>query len=423
MDIVYISQHYRTPAMKGGSRSYEFSRRLVDRGHRVNMLAAAPLRQSVKNEGVWWTTEEAGVTVHWCGVPYSKYMGFRERIQAFSRFALRATSRASALPQDVVFSTSTPLTVAIPGSYAALRNRVPMVFEVRDVWPEVPIAMGILRNPFLQRASFALEAWAYRSSDSIIALSPDMARSITSRFPGARVTVIPNCSDLSLFAAPNGAEVTAVRSSRPWLGDRPLLVYTGSLGAANGVGYLAQVADVLRSIAPEVRILVVGDGKGRDELGKLARRLGVWEKNLFVERSIVKRDVPALLAAADMCLSVFADVPALSANSPNKVFDAFAASRPVVINNGGWLAEVLRESGAGIAVPPDDPVAGAKMIAQHIMDSEFLARARSAAGLLARGQFNRDVLFEKFEEVLLSAVSRGARRGTRRRYSSQNSQE
>jgi glycosyltransferase involved in cell wall biosynthesis len=379
------------------------------------MLAAAPLRQSVKNEGVWWTTEEAGVIVHWCGVPYSKYMGFRERIQAFGRFALRAASRASALPQDVVFATSTPLTVAIPGSYAALRNRVPMVFEVRDVWPEVPIALGILRNPFVQRASFALEAWAYRSSDSIIALSPDMARSITSRFTGARVTVIPNCCDLSLFASPNDAEVTAVRSSRPWLGDRPLLVYTGSLGAANGVGYLAQVADVLRSIAPEVRILTVGDGKCRDELGKLARRLGVWEKNLFVERSIVKRDVPALLAAADMCASVFADVPALSANSPNKVFDAFAASRPVVINNGGWLAGVLRESGAGIAVPPDDPVAGAKMIAQHITDSDFLARARSAAGVLARGQFNRDVLFEKFEEVLLSAVNRGALRGARRR--------
>ncbi|HEX2290948.1 MAG TPA: hypothetical protein VHH53_12325, partial [Pseudonocardiaceae bacterium] len=113
--------------------------------------------------------------------------------------------------------------------------------------------------------------------------------------------------------------------------------------------------------------------------------------------------------------SVFADVPALSANSPNKVFDAFAASRPVVINNGGWLAEVLRESGAGIAVPPDDPVAGAKMIAQHITDSDFLARARSAAGVLARGQFNRDVLFEKFEEVLLSAVNRGALRGARRR--------
>ncbi|MGH4000299.1 MAG: glycosyltransferase, partial [Pseudonocardiaceae bacterium] len=193
-----------------------------------------------------------------------------------------------------------------------------------------------------------------------------------------------------------------------------LLVYTGSLGAANGLGYLAHVADVLRSIAPEVRILLVGDGKGRGELEKLARRLGVWEKNLFVEPPIAKRDVPALLAAADMCASVFADVPALSANSPNKVFDAFAASRPVVINNGGWLAEVVDESGAGIAVPPGDPVTGAKMIAQHIADPEWLDRARSAAALLARGQFNRDVLFERFEEVLLSAVSRGARRGPRR---------
>ena len=401
--------------MRGGSRPYEFSRRLADRGHRVNMLTSAPLKQSEKNKGMWWTTEEAGVTVHWCGVPYSNFMGFRERIQAFSRFALLAASRASALPQDVVFATSTPLTVAIPGGYAALRNRVPMVFEVRDVWPEVAIAMGALRNPFLQRAGLALEAWAYRTSDSIIALSPDMARSITSRFPGARVTVIPNSSDLALFAAPNDDEGAAVRAGRPWLGDRPLLVYAGSLGAANGVDYLAHVAEVLRSIAPGVRILLVGDGKGRDELEKLARQLGVWNKNLFVEPPVVKRDVPALLAAADMCASVFANVPALSANSPNKVFDAFAASRPVVINNGGWLAEVLRESGAGIAVPPDDPATGAKMIAQHMMDPEWLARARSAAALLAHGQFNRDVLFEKFEEVLLSAVSRGACRGARLR--------
>src|SRR3712207_4082520 len=99
MEIVYIAQYYRTPAMRGGTRAYEFSRRLVDRGHRVNMLAAAPLKQSEKNEGVWWTTEEAGVTVHWCGVPYSNLMSFRERIQAFSRFALRAASRARALPQ------------------------------------------------------------------------------------------------------------------------------------------------------------------------------------------------------------------------------------------------------------------------------------------------------------------------------------
>lgn len=422
MDIVYIAQHYRTPAMRGGTRSYEFSRRLVDRGHRVNMLTAAPLQQSEKNNGAWWTTEESGVTVHWCGVPYSNLMSFRERIHAFSRFALHAASRASALPQDVVFATSTPLTVAIPGSYAALRNRVPMVFEVRDVWPEVAIAMGELRNPFLQRASLALETCAYRTSDSIIALSPEMAKSIRSRFPGARVTVIPNSSDLSLFAAPNDDEVAAVRASRLWLGDRPLLVYTGSLGAANGVDYLAHVADTLRSIAPEVRILLVGSGKGRDELEKLARRLGVWEKNLFVEPPIVKRDVPALLAAADMCASVFANVPTLSANSPNKVFDAFAASRSVVINNGGWLAEVLRESGAGIVVPPHDPVTGAKMIAQHIMDPESLARAGSAAALLARGQFNRDVLFEKFEDVLLGAVSRGARRGARRRCGSWNSQ-
>lgn len=406
MDIVYIHQHYRTPAMDGGTRSYEFSRRLVERGHRVHLLTAAPTTSSGKNDDVWWTTEEAGVTVHWCAVPYSNHMGFRERIQAFGAFALRTAARAQRLPADVVFATSTPLTVAVPAGVAALRNRVPMVFEVRDVWPEVPIAMGVLRNPVLRRAALALEAWAYRRSDEVIALSPEMATSIESRFPRARVTVIPNSSDASTFATPGADEVAAVRAGRPWLGERPLLLYAGSLGVANGVDYLARVADVLRSIAPEVRILLVGEGKGAGRLEALGRRLGVWETNLFLEPPVAKREMPALLGAAQMCASVFADVAVLSANSPNKVFDAFAAGRPVVINNGGWLAEVLRESGAGIAVAPDDPAAGAASIARCITDPEWLADAGSAAAQLGRGRFNRDALFETFEQVLVAAARR-----------------
>lgn len=407
MDIVYLHQYFGTPDMEGGTRSYEFSRRLVERGHRVNMIAAARLGESTRKEGMWWTTDEAGVTVHWCGVPYSNHMGFGDRLRAFGRFAVRASVRAGGLPQDLVFATSTPLTVALPGGFSALRRRVPMVFEVRDVWPEVPIAMGVLRNPVACRTALALESWAYRRSESVIALSPDMASSISTRFPDVRVTVVPNSSDLSLFEHPDVDQVSAVRGTRPWLGDRPLLLYAGTFGVANDVGYLARVAEVLRSIAPEVRILLVGEGQGSAALERLAREIGVWERNLFVEPPVTKREIPALFAAADMCASVFADFPALSANSPNKVFDAFAAGRPVVINNGGWLAGVLDESGAGISVPPNDVVTSAKLIARHITDPDWLSRARGAARELARGTFNRDLLFEKWERVLLDAVCGG----------------
>ncbi|MGQ0481292.1 MAG: glycosyltransferase [Pseudonocardia sp.] len=406
MDIVYLHQYYGTPEMQGGIRSYEFSRRLVEHGHRVHMIAAARLDESTRREGSWWTTEEAGVTVHWCGVPYSNHMGFRDRVRAFGRFAVRASVRATRLPADLVFATSTPLTIAVPGGIASRRLRVPMVFEVRDVWPEVPIAMGVLANPVARRVALALESWAYRSSAAVIALSPDMARSISTRFPTVPVTVVPNSSDLALFAGPD-ADAAAVRASRPWLGRRPLLLYAGTFGDANDVGYLVRVAQVLRSTAPEVRVLLVGEGRARDTLERRARDAGVWGRNLFVEPPVAKRGMPELFAAADLCASVFADVPALSANSPNKVFDAFAAGRPVVINNGGWLAEVLDQSGAGFAVPAADPADAAAQIARRIQDPEWLARAGAAAAELARGRFNRDLLFETWERVLLDAAERG----------------
>ncbi len=414
MDVVYLHQYYGTPEMQGGTRSYEFSRRLVERGHRVHMITAAPLEDSNRREGCWWTTEAAGVTVHWCGVPYSNHMGFRDRIRAFSRFAVRASFRASGLPADLVFATSTPLTIAVPGGIASRRLRVPMVFEVRDVWPEVPIAMGVLGNPTARRAALALESWAYRSSAALIALSPDMARSISTRFPEIPVTVVPNSSDLDLFAEPDAAMVAAVRADRAWLGRRPLLLYAGTFGDANDLGYLVRVAEVLRSTAPEVRILLVGEGKDEGALERLARDRGVWERNLFVEPPVAKNRMPALFGAADLCASVFADVPALSANSPNKVFDAFAAGRPVVINNGGWLEEVLDESGAGFAVPARDPAAAAELIARRITDPNWLAGAGSAAAELAEGRFNRDRLFEAWERVLLDAAAAGRPRESRR---------
>ncbi len=407
MDIVYIHQYYRTPAMSGGTRSYEFSRRLAARGHRVHMVTAAPTdAEADGTEGPWWTTEEAGVTVHWCAVPYSNHMGFTDRIRAFSRFAVRAARRASTLPQDLVFATSTPLTVAVPAVYSARRAHVPMVFEVRDVWPEVPIAMGVLGNPVLRRVALGLEAWAYRNAEAVITLSPGMAESVSARFPGTRVSVIPNSSDVALFGSVTDEQVEAVRARRSWLGERPLLVYTGTFGVANDVGYLVDVARRLLAVAPDIRVLLVGEGKERGELEDKARRLGVLGVNLFFEPPVPKQEVPALLAAASMCASVFADVPALRANSPNKVFDAFAAQRPVMINHEGWLAELLRESGAGLVVPHDDAERAAQAVAEHLADEQWLRDARSAAHRLATERFDRDLLFEHFEGVLRSAAAR-----------------
>ncbi|WP_018880505.1 glycosyltransferase [Thioalkalivibrio sp. ALE30] len=167
MRITYLHQYFNTPEMAGGTRSYEMARRLVAMGHEVNMVTSWREEGSERD---WYETDEAGIRVHWLPVPYSNQMSYRERIQAFFRFAWKASRKAASLPADVVFATSTPLTIALPGAYAARRQKVPMVFEVRDLWPELPIAMGALNNPVLRWGAHKLEGFAYSRAQAVVGL-------------------------------------------------------------------------------------------------------------------------------------------------------------------------------------------------------------------------------------------------------------
>ena len=151
--------------MPGGTRSYEMARRLVAVGHELNIVTS--WREADGRKG-WFVTDEAGIKVHWLPVPYSNRMGFNERILAFFKFALLSAHKAASFDSDIVFATSTPLTIALPAVYAARRRKVPMVFEVRDLWPDVPYAMRALNNNFVFWAAEQLEMFLqqYQLDDS-----------------------------------------------------------------------------------------------------------------------------------------------------------------------------------------------------------------------------------------------------------------
>ncbi|WP_230858844.1 glycosyltransferase family 4 protein [Actinoplanes aureus] len=385
--------------MAGGTRSYEFARRLVERGHEVHVITGET------NGGRARISTESGIVVHWLPVPYANSMSYSRRIWAFLSFVCRSTAVAGRLRHDLVFATSTPLTVAIPGVFAALRRRVPMVFEVRDLWPEVPIAMGALRSPVTRWAARRLEAWAYRRSAHVIALSVGMAASIRRRFPGVPVTVVPNGSDRALFGGADAKQAAAaLRRATPWLQDRPLILYAGTLGVANGVDYLARMAVPLAGIDPDVRIAILGEGRMREQVRRLAAELGVLDRNLFLLGPVPKTDVVAFVAACDLATALTIDVPGLSPDSSNKLIDAFAAGRPVAVNHGGWIADLITASGAGLVLPPDDPAAAAAAVAAFVRDPGATSTARTAAAALARDRFDRDLLFQEFERVLTGSV-------------------
>jgi glycosyltransferase involved in cell wall biosynthesis len=394
--VVYIDQHYLpASANVGGSRSLGFARRLVDAGHEVHMISAADGRAAGST---------VGIVEHFVPVQYSNHMGYGRRIRAFARFAAGAARVAGGIPHDVVFASSTPLTVAIPGIYASRRRRTPMVFEVRDVWPEVPIAMGALRSPVTRRAATWLEARAYRHSSEVVALSPAMADSIRRRFPDVAVTVIPNNCDFLEFADADRAG-ERLRAATPWLAGRPMVLYAGTIGLANGVDYVVRMAAHLSDLDPDIRVVVVGDGAQRDEVRALADRLGVLDRTFFLLPAVRRKDVVAYFGACDLALSTFLDIPELSANSPNKIFDALAAGRPIAVNNGGWVAEMIAETNAGLVLEPNDPVAAAEAVAKFVRHPEAGADARAAARKLARDRFDRDRHARELESILMRAAA------------------
>lgn len=401
MTILYFHQYFKTPKDSGGTRSFEMARRFVQAGHRVIMITSDT---DAIGYGDWYNTDVEGIEVHWLPVPYNNKMSYKERIKAFLKFAFKAGNKASLFDADVIFATSTPLTIAIPAIKAKKRLKIPMVFEVRDLWPELPIAMGAIRNTILKLVAKRLEKYAYKHSNYIIALSPGMKEGIVKvGYPSDKVSIIPNSCDIDLFTVK--AETTqAFRNKYTWLLNRPMIVYTGTLGHINGVGYLVEVAKEMININSEVRFIVVGDGVEFEKIKRLATESGVYEVNFFMFGMIPKSEIPIILGAADIATSLFIDLKPMWANSANKFFDALASGTPVAINYGGWQNDELENSDAGIVLSPNNYKKSAVQLNTLLSDKDQLKVMGVNAKNLALNKFNRDKLGRELLDEIKKVV-------------------
>lgn len=400
LKIIYLHQYFTTPSMVGGTRSYEMARRLVAAGHLVHIITSDRERS-----GSVYETEESGIRVTWIPVKYSNRMGVLQRVRSFLQFALASGQIASKSGGDVIFATSTPLTIALPGVYAKLRRRVPMVFEVRDLWPETPIALGVLRDPVTKWLARQLERFAYRFSDRIVALSPGMRDGVEATgVEPSRISVIPNACDLDAFGE-REESAKEFRRRHAWLQDKKLVIYAGTLGYANAVGYMARLASAVSQIDPDIRFLVIGSGREEATIRELAGELGVLDRSFFMLPGIEKSKIPTVFAAADLTTSFVRDVEAMWANSANKFFDSLAAGRPIAINHGGWQAELIDERDIGLVLDPRDVDASAAKLVAALHDDAWLTEAGARARKLAIERYSRDELAGQLEAVLLDAVS------------------
>jgi len=344
-----------------------------------------------------------GIDVRCIGGQYSNSMGFYQRIAAFGAFARQATRIGFGIKSDVVFASSTPLTVGIPGMKIAKKWKSPFVFEVRDLWPEVPIALGVLRNPLLKFYAKRLERRIYSAANHVVALSPGMKDGVCKvGYTDDSVTMIPNGCDLDLFCP---SEDKSVDSNFGEPNDFRL-VFAGAHGLANGLDAILDAALVLKQRnVSGVRFVFIGLGKTRDALIARGKREGTDSLITWLPY-ISKSELAAVLPKMNVGLMPLKNIPEFYyGTSPNKFFDYISSGLPVLNNYPGWVADMIQDHSCGLVVPPDDPVAFADAVLQMrdaaVETKEMGVRARS----LAESDFDRKQLSDRFVDVIENAYS------------------
>lgn len=406
MHILYIHQYFVPPDGSSGTRSYEMAKRLVRSGHKVTMITSDSGFPKNYALGDGMTSLEIdGIQLRIFKVSYSNYFSFSRRIFSFFHFCIKAVWQIFREKDvDLVFATSTPLTVAIPGIIGKIWHRCPMVFEVRDLWPEVPIAIGALKNPISIFLAKKLELFAYRNSKRIVALSPGMASGIVkSGYPENKIEIIPNCCDVEVFRFEKSYK-NEFLVDHPDFNNKKFILYAGTMGMVNGVDYLVDIAKEMYVFNRHIRFLIVGDGREGAKVIEKAKKDGVLNKNLWIFPPVSKPYLSHIFNAATVSISLVVDIPEMWNNSANKFFDSLAAGCPIVVNYRGWQAEFIDKTGAGLVIPAKNSLLAAKNIFDFLMDSEKLVNARQAAIRAADTTFNRERLAEQLEFLLRSTL-------------------
>jgi glycosyltransferase involved in cell wall biosynthesis len=405
LHILYFHQHFCTPDGSGGTRSYEFARRLIAAGHEVTMVcgrfSGCGFELPASGKGIVRRGVIDGIAVVQLCLPYSNHDSLARRAFTFLRFAARSSVIALRLRYDLLFATSTPLTAALPGIVMKLfRRRIPFVFEVRDLWPELPKAMGVIRNPLILGAMSVLEGIAYRLADGCIGLAPGIVEGIHCKVPTKRVVMIPNGCDVELMKARQ-----IDRELILGVDDADFVaMFTGTHGVANGLDAVLDAAlELKRREVTGMKLVFVGDGKLKSRLQDRAVIEGL-DNCIFLD-PVPKREMADFLASADVGLMILDDVPAFyRGTSPNKFFDYLAAGLPIVSNYPGWVAGLIDKNGCGVTVPPRDPMRFAECLITLADRPNHLVEMANAARYLGAQRFHRDALATQFIQFLESFV-------------------
>jgi len=402
--IAYVCHYFAPEPAAPAARVHELSRAWVRAGHQVSVVTTFPNhplgRIPPEYHGRWWSTEHMdGIRVLRCWLYAVPNRGVGRR--GLDHLSFMLTALAFGLPRvgplDVVIASSPTLFSALSAWVMARVKRVPFVLEVRDLWPEAIVDLGLMRPGPAVNMLQALAHFLYRQAARVVVVTEAFAdRLAATGVPRRKLAVIPNGADTHLFSPQCDGRSTRAALD---LDGRFVVAYVGSHGLSHGLGAVLDAA----AVQPEVAFLLVGDGADRDRL--VSERDRRHLRNVVMRPSVPKDQVPGLYAAADACLVPLRDVPLFETFVPSKLFEVLAAGRPVIGAVRGEARNILARSGGALLVDPERGDQLAEAVRRLRGDPQLRMELGRRGRAFAEQHYDRDALAGRYLDLLGHVVS------------------
>ncbi len=415
MRFLILTQYFPPEIGAPPVRLAAFARGLQRLGYEVEVVTAMPNYPKGKifheYRGALYRREDwQGISVHRVWLYPSMGAGLKRLFNygSFAATCLFALLRARR--PDYLFVESPPLFLGAPALLAATVWRVPVIFNVADLWPDWVRALGVVKDGPALRAAERLERWIYRKSTYVNAVSEGIRTALVGRkgVPPSKVLLLTNGADTELFH-PGPPEPDLARELG-WEGKRVVL-YAGTLGIAQGLTVALDAMHALRERAPEILLAFIGDGSERQALEAAARERGLVNVRFYDARP--PEYIARLYRCAAAGFASLRDLPALDDARPSKILPAMASGKPVVYSGGGEGARLIARARAGLVVPPEDPTALADAIVQIAADPGLAAELGASGRRFVEAELSWAAVLGRWIRALRIAGRRGAAHASR----------
>jgi colanic acid biosynthesis glycosyl transferase WcaI len=409
--ILYISQYFPPEMGAPAARAFELARHWAEAGHDVSVLTGFPNHPTGVVPAEWrsrlrrLTCHEnvGGVDVFRTWLWPLPNRKAHERMRNYASFCFSAAMRGMALPRpDVIIASSPQLLVGLAGWSIAFVRQLPLIFEVRDLWPESLTAVGVGdENSLLHQALAAVANFLYWRSDLIVVVTPAFKEHLIQHWqvPAQKISIVENGVETDLFAPASSAANAALRHELGANG-KFLVCYIGTMGMAHGLETLLDAAAELQRRNSNALFLLVGEGAEKERIKAMARSRGLVNVRFLDQQP--RETIPAFISASDACLVLLKKTDVFKTVIPTKMLEFMSCARPVILGVDGQARQIIEEAGAGIVIEPENSEALVNAISRLSADRELGTRLGQKGREYIVQHFSRGRTAGKYIDVLQS---------------------